>query len=68
MTTAGLSSAGVTCEHCEKPFRLLRAYPDMKSMKDLPDPFRARCPFCRQNATYPMSAIGTLATVAGDQH
>jgi hypothetical protein len=67
MTVAGFNRPGVTCEHCEKPFPLFLAHPDVKNVTELPDPFQAVCPFCRQNATYPMIAIGILAAVS-DQY
>ena len=56
---------GVSCAECGKPFWLFLGKPKM--IEKLPDPFHMVCPHCRQEATYPKSAIQILAaTTATD--
>jgi hypothetical protein len=62
--TTGFTRPGVECSHCGEPFALFLATRDVKKVGELPDPFRAKCPRCQTEATYPRSAIEILAAVS----
>jgi hypothetical protein len=63
MSNAGFTRPAVKCEKCGVPFSLTLGVRDMKSVKELPDPFLAKCPACGHQANYPKPAIQILVGV-----
>jgi hypothetical protein len=57
------SRPGLACVRCGEPFSLFLARPDARKVEELPDPFQAICPFCKEEATYPKSSIQILVAV-----
>jgi hypothetical protein len=62
MSATGFTRHGLRCVHCQEPFALALARPELKP-EALPDPFEAKCPCCQQVAAYPRTAIGVLVAV-----
>ena len=60
----GFKRPGLECAKCGEAFALgLAAVKNFQSVEKLPDPFQAKCPDCEEEASYPKSAIRTLAAV-----
>jgi hypothetical protein len=65
MSSAGFKRPGLKCVKCGLPFALsLTGAISAKDVENLPDPFRAKCPMCQHEDTYPKSAIQILVAVA----
>jgi hypothetical protein len=58
------ASLGLECVHCGELFALFGVQPDVKKIEEQPDPFRAKCPYCEIETSYPRGAIRFL--VVGD--
>ena len=54
---------GLSCAECGAPFALSPNLLQVESIQKLSDPFRAKCPECGHEATYPKSAIQILVAV-----
>lgn len=63
MSAAGFKRPGLACEKCGAAFSLFEGTEKHRSVEGLPDPFRAKCPECGHEATYPKSSIGILVAV-----
>jgi hypothetical protein len=59
MSGAGFVRPGLRCEKCGLPFALSLVADvfSERDLKKLSDPFEARCPMCKHQATYPKSSI-----------
>ena len=65
MSGTGFTRPGLKCEHCGLPFALsLTGVMGDRDLKNLPDPFRAKCPMCQHEAIYPKSSIQALVGVS----
>jgi phage terminase large subunit GpA-like protein len=55
-----LLQPGVHCPHCGQWFALTLAAVETQKLRELPDPFLAKCSRCQRQANYPKAFIRTL--------
>ena len=62
-SSAGFKRPGLKCVKCGLPFALSLIASNSPKVKELPDPFPAKCLACGFEAIYPKSAIQSLVSV-----